>query len=138
MTPKRPTILLVDDEPWFSESLAFSLESRGIDCIRVTDATSAMQELRKGTVTVLVTDVMMPAGSEFRDVDAAETGFHFIHRVRQLWPDLSVVCLSVIGDQKKVSALKRQGVRYLRKGETPLSTALEVISGLIVGKRYRY
>jgi hypothetical protein len=43
------------------------------------------------------------------------------------WPDLPIVCLSVIGDQRKINYLKGMNTRYLRKGETPLERAVQVI-----------
>jgi CheY-like chemotaxis protein len=131
-------VLLVDDEPWFSEALAFALESRGIQCVTATDMTAAIEELQARAVSVLVTDVMMPAGEKFPRVPAAEAGFHFIEHVRKRWPRLPVICLSVIGDQKKIEALRKQGIRYLRKGETPLASAVEAVVSVALGKSYTF
>ena len=130
-------ILLVDDEPWFSEALTVTLESKGFECLTAGDMSSGVTALEKHQVAALVTDVMMPAGERFRNVDSAEVGFHFIEYVQQHWPRLPIVCLSVIGDQAKIRLLTRRGIRYLRKGETPLSTAVEVISAVATGRRVK-
>ena len=130
-------VLLVDDEPWFSEALAFTLESRGFECIIATDMSLAVAALRTHQASVVVTDIMMPAGSAFPKIDASESGFKFIEFVQKNWPGLPIVCLSVIGYQTKIDSLMDRGVRYLRKGETPLGTAVEIISAVATGRRIR-
>ncbi len=130
-------ILLVDDEPWFTQALAAALESRGSECIVATDLTEGVKALQRHDISALVTDIMMPPGQLFPKVDANESGFHFIEHVQEHWPRLPIVCLSVIADQAKIRFLTKRGVRYLRKGETPLSTAVEVISAVAEGRRVR-
>src|SRR5215471_4519142 len=128
-------IVLVDDEPGLSQALAFTLESAGFECVTAVDMSSGLEVLENEHVLAVVTDVMMPAGPRFPTVDSSEAGFHFIDVVKERWPDLPIVCLSVIGDQDKIHSLTRRGVRYLRKGETPLSTAVEVITAVATGRR---
>ncbi len=132
-----PLVLLVDDEPWFSESLAFTLEAKGFKCLTATSMTAALEILERDLVRVLVTDIMMPGGDKFLQVDAAEAGFRLIDIVQKRWPRLPVICLSVIGDQTQITSLTRRGIRYLRKGETPLSTAVEVIAAIALGRNIR-
>jgi DNA-binding NarL/FixJ family response regulator len=134
---EQTVVLLVDDEPWFSEALAFTLESRGFECVTATDMTSAVAALGEHLVTVLVTDIMMPGGPGFPKIEASEAGFHFIEFVQKNWPRLPIICLSVIGDQAKIASLSERGVRYLRKGETPLATAVEIITAVAHGRRIR-
>ena len=130
-------ILLVDDEPWFTQALAAALEARGAECITATDMTQGIKALQRHDIAALVTDIMMPPGPSFPKIDANESGFHFIELVQDQWPRLPIVCLSVIADQAKIRFLTKRGVRYLRKGETPLSTAVEVISAVAEGRRVR-
>jgi CheY-like chemotaxis protein len=127
------TILFVDDEPWSTEALRTLLEAKGFRCVSLTDMTTAIEFLQKELVSVLVSDIMMPGGDAYPDVDSSEGGFHFVAKVRQDFPDISVICLSVIGDQSKISSLKKQGVLYLRKGETPLSKAAMLIASKATG-----
>ena len=134
MENQRFTILFADDEPWLSDALRLSLESRGYDCISARSATEAWQTLERQSVDVVVTDIMMPGGDLFGDTDSEETGFEFVRRIRQRWPRQAVICLSVIGDSGKIQELKRQNVLYLRKGETPLETALKLIISKATGK----
>lgn len=130
-------ILLVDDEPQFIQALAAALESRGMQCITVTDMTEGIKVLQREDVSVLVTDIMMPPGRLFPRIDSSESGFHLIEYVQQNWCRLPIVCLSVIADQAKIRFLTKRGVRYLRKGETPLSTAVEVVIAVAQGRRVR-
>ena len=131
-----PTIVLVDDEPAFA--LVYSLEARGFHCVTATDMTEGVKALQKNEVSALVTDIMMPPGEAFKKVDAAEAGFNFIAQyVQDHWPRLPIVCLSVIADHAKIRLLTRRGVRYLRKGEGPLSTAVEIITAVAEGRRIK-
>jgi CheY-like chemotaxis protein len=136
MTNPNQKVLLVDDEPSLSsEPLAFSLESRDFECLIATDVSSAVTALEQNEIAVLVTDIMMPPGPTFPKIDSAEAGFHFIEYVQKNWPRLPIICLSVIGDQTKIKRLTARGVRYLRKGETPLSTAVDVVTAVATGRR---
>ncbi|HET9282009.1 MAG TPA: response regulator [Candidatus Angelobacter sp.] len=137
MTKSNGIILLVDDEPWLSEALAATLESKGFSCVFATDMTAGIKALEENSVAALVTDIMMPPGSQFPHVNANEVGFHFIDYVQKHWRGLPIVCLSVIGDHAKIHLLTRKGIRYLRKGETPLSTAVEVITAVALGRKVR-
>jgi CheY-like chemotaxis protein len=138
MTTPSLTVLLVDDEPGFIEALVLSLESRELTCLSARNVTEGIKILEQNQVNILVTDIMMPGGAKFEGVDAAEAGFHLIDYVQDRWPKIPIVCLSVIGDQARIRLLKRRGIRYLRKGETPLSTAIDVILSIARGKGIRH
>ena len=92
-----------------------------------------MAFLAREKVSVVVSDVMMPSGADYPEIDSSETGFHFVREVRSRFPGVGVICLSVIGDQAKIQSLKKRGVLYLRKGETPLNTAAKLIESKATG-----
>ena len=121
------TLLFVDDEPWFHESVRYALESKGYECLYVTDMSAALRLLTTREIAVLVTDIMMPAGKEFPEIDSQETGFHLIKKVRSEWPHTAVVCLTVIADQEKARIVRSYQADFLRKGEVPLSTVVQTI-----------
>ena len=127
------TILFVDDEPNSTSALRMLLEAQGFQCVSLSDMTSALDYLQKEKVDVVVSDIMMPGGDEFPEVDSGQTGFLLTARIRQEFPDVRVICLSVIGDQSKIQNLKRRGILYLRKGETPLDTAARLIESKATG-----
>jgi CheY-like chemotaxis protein len=121
------TLLFVDDEPWFHESLRYALETKGYKCIFATDMTTALEILDTQEVAVVVTDIMMPAGTKFPQIASEETGFHFIQKLRSERPQIGIVCLSVIGDELKIRPLRAMRIEYLRKGEVPLATVVQTI-----------
>jgi len=127
------TILFVDDEPSSTFPLRLLVEARGFRCESVTNMTAAIEYLRNNKVSVLVSDIMMPSGDAFPEIDSFETGFHLVAKVRHEFPDVAIICLSVRGDQSKIQKLKKQGVLYLRKGETPLDTAAHLIESKATG-----
>lgn len=127
------TILFVDDERSSSEGLRLLLEAKGFNCEYLSDMSSAIDFLRTRKVAVLVSDIMMPSGEMFPNIDSSETGFHFVRKVRDEFSEVAVICLSVIGDQGRIQELKKQGVLYLRKGETPLDTAARMIESKATG-----
>lgn len=134
MIPKH-RILFADDEPWLSEALRLSLESRGYECLSATTASDAWRRLEESHIDVVVTDIMMPGGDLFEGPEDSENiGFEFVRRIKSKWPKQAVICLSVIGDQEKIQELKHQGVLYIRKGETPLDTAVKLIVSKATGK----
>ncbi len=122
------TILFVDDEPWFHESIRITLESKGYECLLATDMTAAIDILDVKEVSVVVTDIMMPAGKRFPEIDSQETGFVFIKKIKAEWPQTGIVCLSVIGDEAKLRPLRSFRIEYLRKGEVPLATVIQTIA----------
>lgn len=121
------TVLFVDDEPWLQEPLRCALEARGYNCLSATDMTSAMDLLSRTEISVVVTDIMMPAGANFPKIESHETGFHFIRHVKHRWPSIPIVCLSVIGDESKLRPIRSFKISFLRKGEVPLATVVETI-----------
>ncbi len=127
------TILFVDDESSSSYALRLLMEAKGFRCEYYNNMTDALKYLTSHKVKVIVSDIMMPSGQAFPEIDSSETGFHFVEMVRRKYPDVPVICLSVIGDQSKIQMLKRKGVLYLRKGETPLDNAARLIESKATG-----
>lgn len=127
------TILFVDDEPNSTLALRMLLEAKGFRCVSLTNMTEALEFLEQEKVSALVSDIMMPSGDSFPEIDSSETGFHFVYKVRGQFPNIGIICLSVIGDQSKIIDLKKRGIQYLRKGETPLDTAARLIESKATG-----
>jgi DNA-binding NarL/FixJ family response regulator len=123
----------VDDEPRSTEALRMLIEAKGFRCLSTSDMTSALHILSQENVSVVVSDIMMPGGEDFPDIDSSQTGFQLANTIRETFPNVRVICLSVIGDQERIQALKRRGILYLRKGETPLNTAASLIESKATG-----
>jgi hypothetical protein len=67
------------------------------------------------------------------EVDPHFAGIATIDRIVKNSNHPPVICLSVISDQKIINALKNKGVLYLRKGETSLNKAWQIIESKITG-----
>lgn len=130
---KKIKILFVDDEPWGTEALRLKLEGRGFICNEVKDMSSALNLLNSDDYGVVVTDIMMPAGLDFPGVDSSKTGIVFTSMIRNKYPDIQIICLSVIGDQEIIKSLKKKGILYIRKGETSLDVASKIIESKATG-----
>jgi CheY-like chemotaxis protein len=126
-------IVFVDDEPSFIDALIAGLEGRNYECKHFSDMSSALKFINSSNVSLVVTDIMMPSGVDFPQVDSSETGFFLIEKLLEKKTSFPIICLSVIGDQEKIQKLKRKNVLYLRKGETPLETAMKLIESKIKG-----
>ncbi len=133
MKKNQIKILFVDDEPWGTEALRLKLEGRGFICETAMDMSSALKLMDKEKYELVVTDIMMPAGEDFPDVESFKTGIIFSEKIRQKYPDIQIICLSVIGDQKIINSLMQKGVLYLRKGETSLDVASKLIESKAKG-----
>lgn len=130
---KKYTILFVDDEPYLQEALIAFLEDDNIQCVSTSNVTEAWKYMKSNEVAGLVTDIMMPGGKDFPDIDSSSAGFRLIDMVLNEFPNIGIVCLSVIGDQNKIDKLKRLNVLYLRKGETNLDKAIKTIKSKTTG-----
>ena len=75
MSSLSGVILLVDDEPWLTQALLFSLEAEGFECVTATDVSEAMRIVRSRKVRALVTDIMIPGGVDYPEVDSSTAGF---------------------------------------------------------------
>lgn len=58
---RRPTVLIVDDEPLIADTLADILNDSGnFVAVALYDGASALERGRQGGIDILITDVLMP------------------------------------------------------------------------------
>jgi CheY-like chemotaxis protein len=102
-------VLLVDDEPSLSDTIAAIIE-RDHDDIEVTTATSALEAvttLEEESFDCIVSDYMMPAIS----------GLDFLNAVRDEDPDIPFIVFTAKGSEETASNAIASGVTdYVRKG----------------------
>ncbi len=120
-------MLLVDDEPWFQRPLIAVLEHQDVVCVQVQCVEDALAYAREHHVQVLVTDIMMPAGSSYPRVDSTLAGYFLADEMRKLHPNIAIVFLSVISDTEKIRELKASGARYIQKGVLSLNRVVEIV-----------
>jgi len=63
---KRPTVLVVDDEPSIRDFLAFILEDEGFRVETASDGFEALAVARRSAPDLVLTDLMMPVVDGYR------------------------------------------------------------------------
>ena len=99
-------VLVVDDEPAFSEPLAERLALRGYDTATAQDADAALVELARSPRDLIFLDVGLPGMD----------GVDLLKILRERYPQVDVVMLSGAGDMgKAVQAMRRGALNWLSK-----------------------
>ncbi len=101
-----PSILIIDDECTFADTLAKRLSMRGIECTVAYDGRTGLALLGKTNVTGLVLDLRLP------DLDGTEV----LRLIMDLVPGLPVVILTGHGTEDDERECMENGARaFLRK-----------------------
>jgi CheY-like chemotaxis protein len=100
MMPK--TILYVDDEPWFVESLIDSLRDAQYYVETAVNGTEAIKRLSGKDILpdLVVLDIIMPTGELIEDVDGGRRTGLRVHEIirKQLQLAVPIIFVSVIDD----------------------------------------
>jgi signal transduction histidine kinase len=83
----KERILVVDDEEPIREMVARIVNQMGHDAEKAKDGREALEVLRKGPISILVTDLKMP------EID----GFELMKAVRAEFPDIYIICMTAHG-----------------------------------------
>lgn len=135
MTQK--TVLLIDDEQGFLEALADALKFEGHNVLTASSGEDALHVLANNHVDLATVDLMMPPGKSLEtSTSSHETGLYLCEFIRKTYPSIQVFSLSVVSDQVIIRKVESLGVRFLRKGETPLRTVLNMIRSKLTGTAY--
>ncbi len=117
--PRRPRALVVDDADGMRAYLATLFETRGFDVDTCDDGRHALSLLESGAdPDVVLLDVMMPGAD----------GLSTLARIRERWPELPVLMVSVVGKASTiVQAMQLGAADYLTKPfeESELDAALD-------------
>ena len=133
----QKTVLLIDDEQGFLEALADALEHEGHRVLKATTAEEALLVLKNEKVNLATVDIMMPPGPSLEGkISSHETGIMLCEKITQMYPAIDVFCLSVVSDPKVIRKIESFRVRFLRKGETPLRTVINMMRSRLTGIAY--
>ena len=117
-------ILFVDDEPRYVHLFLEELKYTGLQYAymrKVDDALDYIEE-NPGAVQLLVLDIMMPPGRSFDSAQTRyglDTGIRFFERVRRGSPDLPVIILTNVTDEKVARRFRAEpNCQFVRKLET--------------------
>lgn len=109
LSPVRPAVLLVDDDPTLLPALARRVGRAGYEVRTAASGTEALKQLQGSWPALLVVDLMMPGMD----------GFELCRRVKQI-ADLPIIVLSAVdASEAKVSALELYAEDYVTKPFDP-------------------
>jgi len=103
---KAPRILIVDDDPGQRSLLDSFLASQGFVTVPVSSGEQALELLRTGNFSMMISDVRMPG----------LTGLETLRRARQEHPILPVLLVTAYADiREAVGAMRDGALNYLAK-----------------------
>lgn len=133
----QKVVLLVDDEQFLLEALEVALSSEGYRVLKAPDVSTALDLLKRERVDLISIDVMLSPGRGLEGtVNPQTAGIYLCQYVAQHFPHLHAFCLSVVSDLETIRTIEKYGVRFLRKGETPLRTVLNLMRSCLTGVAY--
>jgi DNA-binding response OmpR family regulator len=128
---------LIDDEQSFLEPLAQALECEGYRVLKARTADEAFEFLETEDVDLVTIDIMLDPGVECGDdVDSHRTGLYLCSEIKKYWPRIDAFCISVVSDMRIIKEVESLGITFLRKGETPLRTVLNMFRSRLTGIAY--
>lgn len=131
------TVLLVDDEQQYLEPLEDALIYEGFHVLKARDASSALDLLAQGGIDLVTIDIMLSPGPKLEGkVDSQRAGIFLCQEISKRYPNLDAFCLSVVSDEATIRQIQSFGIKFLRKGETPLRTVLNMLRSRLTGLAY--
>jgi two-component system catabolic regulation response regulator CreB len=109
MTEKRPTVLVVEDEPPIAETILYALRTEGFAPVWHTTGREALATLRRETVALVVLDVGLPDMS----------GFDVCRELRRTHAVPVIFLTARSGEVDKIVGLELGADDYLAKPFSP-------------------
>ena len=132
-TNKKTRIFIADDERWYLEGVKDALESEGYEVIiesRMT-GTRAIEIMRDpgSQIDILILDIMMDPGPELAKIldNGTRTGVVVCKIIREEFPDVPIICLTVVNDESIINQMVNMGCKVLRKTEVGIREILEAV-----------
>jgi len=120
---KRPTILIVDDEPFNVDYLAQELEDLDYDALSAADGQQALDQVAAHALDMILLDIMMPVMDGFQVLAALQADKH--------WRDIPVVVISAMSDMGSVvKGIELGAMDYLTKPFNPVLLKARLQAGL--------
>ncbi|MCK4725469.1 MAG: response regulator, partial [Anaerolineales bacterium] len=123
MESERPTVLLVDDEPFNLDYLAQELEELDLEILTASDGQEALELIADSTPDMIFLDIMMPR------LD----GFGVLERLKAApdWRDIPVVIISAASDMDNITRGIELGAEdFLPKPFNPVILQARLKAGL--------
>ena len=105
------TVLIIDDDSYFSQFLALELQSNGIKVFLAKTADEGRKLFQKNeNIDLIFLDVMLPDGS----------GIHEVKSLKSIREEIPIMMVSTNGDSKNVVVAMKAGASdYLQKPLKP-------------------
>jgi putative two-component system response regulator len=106
MTIKHNSIIVVDDDPYVLESISTLLRAFGFTVKTCDNANSAIQEIQRTTVDVVLTDIKMPV----------LTGVDLLGMIHKFDPQIPVILMTAYAElDVAVDAIKKGAFDFITK-----------------------
>jgi putative two-component system response regulator len=103
---RKPTVLIVDDDPYVLEPLSILLCEFGFSVKSCGNAESALFNLRQQAVSVVLTDIKMPVIS----------GIDLLSKIHNIDPDIPVILMTAYAElDLAVDAIKKGAFDFITK-----------------------
>lgn len=133
----KKTVLLIDDEQSFLEPLSDALEFEGYRVLKARTAEEALRILDGEHIDLVTIDIMLDPGESLRNsIDSQRAGLFLCEEISHKYPKMDAFCISVISEMKTIKEVESLGIRFLRKGETPLRTIINMFCSRLTGIAY--
>jgi len=119
-TARRMQILILDDEPIVCKRLRPAFQKAGYEVEAFIDSASAMARIERKRFDVVITDLKME-GTD---------GMRFLTRVKEIWPDTSVVVITGYATSETAKESFRKGAFDFVAKPFKLSDILETVRQL--------
>jgi DNA-binding NarL/FixJ family response regulator len=111
----RRKLLLIDDDAEYRQGLQRFL-GKNYEVLEAANGKAALLLLDKEQVEIVVTDILMP------EVDGIET----IKAIRQRWPKLMIIAISVV-DSNTLQIAQKLGADAVFSKSSPLNRLAEMV-----------
>jgi len=91
--PEKTSILVVEDSAATAHLFSARLKMEGIDVLTARNGIEALEILRQGPISLIVTDLMMPGMD----------GYRLVREIRQLAPPLGMIPVIVVSSNQRES-----------------------------------
>jgi CheY-like chemotaxis protein len=116
---------------------ADALESEGVRVLKARTAEEAIKTLGQEHIDLVTIDIMLDPGKELGAiVESHSAGLFLCQEIRRKYPGLDAFCISVVSEISIIRKIESLKIRFLRKGETPLRTVLNMIRSRLTGVAY--
>jgi len=130
-------VLLVDDDQWFLEPLVDALDYEGYRVLTARTVSDALSILAKEPVDLVTVDIMLDPGEDLKDrVASHSAGVYLCEELKKRFPQLEVICMSVVSDPQTIAPIRNLGIRIINKGETSLRSVLNMLKSRLTGITY--